>query len=412
VIHAREGNVRRAAAVALALVINNIIRLQMAPAAGWLAKTRRHLAGEGDCVEQGWLAMVEGLSALAGGQDDEGLKRVKEAFAVGERYGDPDLRALGLVFQGVALTQLGRLVEAAPFFDEAMAIATDGELGPMATGLVYCRTICACLDCFDYRRALEWTDAIHRVSLDNCTAGFHGDCRTHRASIDVIRGEWAKGESEARIASEESEHFDLGHAGIALHEVGIVRLRSGDLDGADAAFRKTVERGVNPQPGLALLQLARGDGGGSLVSIKGAIGETPPGSLKRARLLSAAVDIAEALGDAVAARNAAGELAAAADKFATSALQASAAAALGVAAGMKGDTAAAVAHFRQACSLWLEVDAPYEVARIRARLGAALLRLGDTVAAGMELDAAAATFRRLGAEPDARGVERLVSGGA
>jgi hypothetical protein len=338
--------------------------------------------------------------AFATGNPEAGLGLAKRAFDLGEQFGDADLRALGLVLQGYGLVQLGRLDEASGFFDEAMASATDGELGPLATGMVYCRTICACLESLDYRRALEWTDVVEQVAADRCTGGFHGDCRTHRASISVFLGAWAEGEREARIASDESKRADLAHSGMALYDVGLVRLRVGDIEGAETAFRRALECGVSPQPGLALLQLARGDAAGAVLSIQGAVKETPTGSLRRARLLPAQVELANAVGDSVEARRAADELAELAKKFPTAVLEASAAAALGVAAEMAGDAASALAHFRKACRLWLDVQAPYEVAAVRTHLATALANIGDLAAARMELDAARSTFERLGAIPD------------
>ena len=102
------------------------------------------------------------------------------------------------------------------------------------------------------------------------------------------------------------------------------------------------------------------------------------------------------------------ELAELAKKFRTIALEASAAAALGIAAGMEGDAAAAVAHFRKACRLWLEVQAPYDVASARTGLASALGKLGDLTTARMELDAARSSFERLGAKPDSRRATELL----
>jgi tetratricopeptide (TPR) repeat protein len=399
-LHLKSGNTRRAGAVAIALVANNVIRLQLAPAAGWFTKAKRHLEAEADCVEKGALAFGESIFALATGNAEDGLRWAGQAFDAGERFGDADLRALGLAFQGFALVQLGRVGEATPFFDEAMASAVQGELGPMATGHVYCRTICACLEALDYRRALEWTEAIDKVANDSCTAGFHGDCRMHRASISIFRGEWVDGEREARLAGEESERFDLGHTGLAFYEVGLVRLRMGDFDGAEDAFRRTMERGVSPQPGLALLQLARGDATGAASSIKAAVAEAPVGSLRRARMLTAQVEIADALSDGHTAGAAAVELGRIAGQIRTPALQALAAGASGIAAMMHGDPGSAAALLREACRFWRDAEAPYELARARTHLASALSELGDSPAARLEIESARATFERLGALPD------------
>jgi tetratricopeptide (TPR) repeat protein len=400
-IHLRDGNVARAAAVELALVINHLARLNFAQASGWFAKAKRNLETEPPGAAHGYLAATESLFMLAAGDIEGGLEQARRAFAAGERFRDPDLHALGLVFQGYALAQLGRMVEAAPLFDEAMASATSGELGPLATGLVYCRTICACLDAFDYARAREWTEAIDRVAADECTAGFPGDCRAHRASLLAVRGDWARAESEARSAYTEAERFDLAHTGLASYEIGQVRLRSGDLEAAAAAFQRAHELGINPQPGLALLQLERGDVGAAAASIRSAVEETPPGSLRRARLLQPQAEIALGAGDAATAGAAAGELGRIAAAHAGTALKASAETALGVASLAAGEPRAALGRLRQACRLWLEVDAPYDAARVRIHIAAALRALDDAGSAALELEAARAAFGRLGARPDA-----------
>jgi DNA-binding NarL/FixJ family response regulator len=54
-----------------------------------------------------------------------------------------------------------------------------------------------------------------------------------------------------------------------------------------------------------------------------------------------------------------------------------------------------------------ELDAPYDVARVRAHIGLSYRALGDDDTAEMELDAARAAFERLGAAPDLARVEEL-----
>jgi len=408
-IHVRDGNIARAAAVELALVINHVARLNFAQASGWFARAKRHLEAEPLGAVHGYLAATESLFMLAGGDIEGGLEQARKAFAASERFRDPDLHALGLAFQGYALAQLGRMAEATPFFDEAMASATSGELGALATGLVYCRTICACLDAFDYARAREWTEAIDHVAADECTAGFPGDCRAHRASLLAVRGDWSRAESEARAACTESERFDLAHTGLAYYEIGQLRLRSGDLEAAAAAFQRAHELGMSPQPGLALLHLEREDVEAAMASIRSAVEETAPGSLRRARLLHARVEIANAAGDAATARAVADEFARIAAVHGSTALKASAESAFGVALLAEGQPAAALGRLRLACRLWLEVDAPYDAARVRTHVATALRALGDEGSAVLELEAALAAFERLGARPDAARAVRALA---
>ena len=127
----QRGDMRSAAALALALVINNVVRLNMAVASGWFAKAKRYLDGAAPCLELGYLALSEAMFALAKGDAAGGLDGARQAFETAEQYHDNDLRALGLAFQGYALCQVGRAAEAAPFLDEAMASAVGWRTGSL-----------------------------------------------------------------------------------------------------------------------------------------------------------------------------------------------------------------------------------------------------------------------------------------
>jgi hypothetical protein len=71
-----------------------------------------------------------------------------------------------------------------------------------------------------------------------------------------------------------------------------------------------------------------------------------------------------------------------------------------------------LARLRTAETIWQELDAPYDLARVRAALGQVLLALGDGDGAALDFDAALRTFRDLGAEPDIHRVERIADRGA
>lgn len=396
-LHVQANRAPRAAVVALQLVVNYVMRNQLAQASGWLAKARRHLEENPEDLPRGHLLVTDAVFAMYGGQLEAAVRTAAQALEIADRLGDADLRALSIVVQGYALSVLGKETQARPMLDEAMASATGGELGPFATGFVYCRTLCASLDTLDYQRALEWTEAIERARADSCTAGFPGDCRAHRASVYVMRGDWEEGEREARLAGEEARTTDLRHAGIAHNEVGTVRLRSGDFAGAEQAFLLAHQLGCSPQPGLALLHSARGDHQEARSLIRAAVEQAPEGTPLRGKLLAAMFDMAMTHGDLAEAETARDELSKIAGTVPL--LRAAAATSDGVSLLAKGEVRAACDALRAAVGLWLEASAPYEAACARVRLGRALVQAGDRTSAALEIGAARTVLERLGAKP-------------
>ena len=300
-----EGNERRAAFVALQLSDRCNDRLESAQSAGWLRRATRLLEGLPESPEHGYLEL-----ALSRRSDtpEETMRHATACLEIGTRFGDADLQAFGLMCQGMANILDARVDEGMSLIDEATVAAVGGELSPFATGVVYCMTIVICRDMADYRRAGEWTDATTRWCERQSISGFPGHCRVRRAEIMRLRGAFADAEVEARRAVDELLAFgEIPIAGAGFDEIGEIRLRMGDLAGAEEAFAQAHERGNDAQPGLAMLQLARG----RLVAARSSIRAALAGqslALGRARLLPAAAEIALASHDAAEAREAADEL--------------------------------------------------------------------------------------------------------
>jgi tetratricopeptide (TPR) repeat protein len=403
--HMARGDRRSAARVALGLGWNAAVTLRFAVVAGWMASAGRLLAAEdpaGEATvwpEHGLMLSLMALNELATGQLESGLEHARAAYAVGQRTGDPDIQALGLVFQGFGLVHQGRLDDGRALLDEAMASATAGHLGTLAQGMVYCRTLSACIDTFDYRRAIEWTEEIERRAPSLGTVGFPGDCRTHRAVVLVVRGDWQRGAEEAEAAAAESRAYDLGHTVQALVALGDIRLRQGDLVAARDAYERAAEFGLAPGPGHALMLLAEGDKQGALAAIVRAIGGADD-PLSRARYLPAAVDIAVAAHDLAYAQASCTGLAEVADAFPGPVLAATAAAARASVSLAAGDATGAIELARDAARRWRSIGAPYEAARARMTAATAAAALGNPGDAAREARSALASFSELGARRD------------
>ena len=405
-----QGDKCHAAEMAIQLAIAGFERLETAIGNGWLGRARRLLEQTPhECAAHGWQAIALAYMALRmTGDGEEAHRQAKLAEGIGERLALPAIQAAALQQRGYALVAMGRVDDGLALIDESTVAAVSGELDPFTTGRIYCGTISVCRDLADWRRAVEWTDAAERWCHQQGVSGFPGICRVHRAEIMDFRGSWADAEREARRACEELSRYDLILSGEAHYEIGEVRLRVGDLEGAREAFRQADELSRQPEPGRSLLRLAQGDAQGANGSVKRALAGVESRAFIQARLLPAAIDIGIAAGDLDSVAEQVAKLEQIAGSFRTTAVTATAEYARGLLLLAQGDTATALARQRHALELWHEMGAPYEIARARTALGEALRADGDEGTARLEFESAKTAFERLGALPDAKHVGQLL----
>src|SRR5262245_4906821 len=377
----------------------------------WRKRAERLLEQTPEAPEHGDLERSRFNAALRRGDYEAAARHAQRTMDLGTKFGDANLIALGLHDQGYALVQQGRLDEGFAMLDEATVAAVSGELDPFPTAMIYCGVISSCRDIGDYARAGDWTDAAKRWCERQAISGFPGQCRIYRAEIMRLRGDWLDAEQEVGLACTELADFAPDVAADGFYELGELRRRMGDVDGADEAFRQSHGLGHDPEPGLALLQLDRGEVEAAARSIRRAIENTASARvLSRARLLPAQVEIAVAAGDLETARAAAESLEATAAEFGTASLRAAAATSLGAVELAEGDAEAATRALRSARDLWREVDAPYEAARARVLLAEAYMAEEDRAAAELELRAALDLFERLGATRELARTAALLGG--
>lgn len=405
----KAGDVRRAARVAIDLVEHHADLGEIAMAEGWLQKATRLLEGEPEAAEHGWLRLAEGFMMRGRGDLRTAGAYAAEASEIGARRADKDLFALGHAFQGVALTFTDDPDRGLPMVEEATEGAVNGELGARATGMVYCMTIAVNAQLADWQRAGHWTEAATRWCNRQAINGFPGVCRVHRAEIMRLRGALSEAEEEARTATIELGSFNLEFTALAFRELGEVRLKMGDLDGAEDAFRQAFEMGAIPQPGLALALVQRGRPQPAATALRRALADPGLRPLDRAKLLPAQLEVALLLDDVETARSAAEELDTIARSHASPALRAVAdagAAAVRLATGALPEAEEAA---RNARALFEGVDLLYEAARMSLLLGQIHRAQGDAEGAREELAAALSAFTTIGAVPDANRARDLLA---
>ena len=282
--------------------------------------------------------------------------------------------------QGHTLVRQGRTEEGFRVVDETMVAVTTGELSPIVAGIVYCNTIAFCQQTHDARRAREWTTALTEWCDRQPDMVAHtGVCLVHRAEVMQLQGAWQAALEEVQQAGERLGQGVLNQrrAGSARYLQGEIQRLEGEFAAAEESYRAASRLGFEPQPGLALLRLAQGNGAAAAAAI-GRVADETEAPLKRAGLLPACVEIMLAVGDLEEARRASSELAAISERHASELLRALAAQAGGAVALAEGDARAALGQLRSALTTWQEIEAPYEAARTRVLLGTACRRWATT----------------------------------
>ncbi len=394
------GDKRHAAGVAL------MIRQQYgnalgdpAAARGWLQKAERLLAGEPECAELGFLWRVQGRRAFTDGKPEEGRRIFENAIDLGTRIGNRNVVAMNLSALGGSLVGEGLNEEGFACLDEACAAALGGELGPYATGVVYCNAIAAYRNAGEFAVGIKWSDSASRWCKRESITGFSGICRVHRAEFMRLRGALSDAEREAKLATDELEASIPTIAGEAYYEMGVVRTRIGDYAGADEAFARAHQLGREPQPGAALLLFAQGRRAEALRSLEStSFTIAAVGALDRMRYLDAIVTIACDLGQLAVAERAAKEAEEIASSHAGPGLHVLAVQSAGTVQLARRE-AAAHETLHRALREWLSINAPFEAAEVRLLLARAHRLTGDEVGARREIDAAVAAFASLGAKP-------------
>jgi len=401
-LHADAGDHPSAARCAFWAAFQCFMTGEMAPGAGWAGRVHACLAKcSDDCVVRGFILVPEAIQLLEGGDGERALLLFSEATAIGEKFGDPTLLALGRLGEGSTYTLTGEVERGLKLLDEVMVSITAREVLPNITGIVYCATIIACREVFDVRRAHEWTRALSAwCEEQQDLVPFRGQCLVHRAELMHIQGAWTDALREVRLARERlSDPPNQNAIGMAYYEEGdLLRVR-GELAQAEKLLQHAHQLGHEPQPALALLWLQQGKTTVAVAAITTSLAEQKYRP-HRARLLGAAVEIHLAADKIPDARDRAAELTGIARDIGAPLLLAMSGQQQGAIELATGNGETALTLLRQAWRGWQELGAPYDAARVRVLIGKALVLLGQRELADMEFDAARISFQSVGAAFD------------
>ncbi|MGD2167745.1 MAG: winged helix-turn-helix domain-containing protein [Gammaproteobacteria bacterium] len=408
--YSAKGDERGAAKAALYLAEIAFEFARIPVVHGWLTRARRYLKGCEEGVEHGFEAYVAARVAVATGDPEAAVEHGRRGLSIGERIGSEGTQALARIYLGYGEIALGDYEAGIRHVDDAAASVLSDDIQPRVRGIVYCGLIWLCCNRGDWQRAAQWGDSFDRWCESEGRIRFTGLCQLHRAEVLSVSGDTEKAEKEIRIACDQLSAYSPFAAGDAFRIFGDLYLMRGDLDRAEAAYRRTHELGWDPQPGLALLQAERGQ---SETAIRGLLRslEDKNWALRQRRglLLAILAIIAARAGDRDHAAIAIGELDRHPELWTSEHNNGAVARARAELAVLDGKLAEAFTAMREAIRSWQAAHAGLNTAICRFRLAQLLADDGDVDGALLELDAAQASFDTLQAPLRARRCSELRS---
>jgi DNA-binding NarL/FixJ family response regulator len=366
----------------------------------WLNRARRLLENFPEDHAFAYLLYVDSLVSIHEGKYDAGAQRAEELREFTSRLNSPGLSALGFTASGLAKIRCASTSEAFADLDEAMMPVLADEVPVDWAGDIYCAVIHECFRLGDFSRMKTWTDAMEKwCQGPEVSASWYGiTCEIHKFQLLSATKTYQEMEERLAGALAAIEDFHAPTAGEGHYELGDLRRRRGDAEGARAAFDRSRELGWDPQPGEALLRCRLGDDAGAWDDLRMRIdAEVDP--IGRTRLLPAAIEIALARHRVEQADQYCTELEDNAEKFDSPGFRAWARHARGAVLVEQHRAAEALPVLQEALRRYRDTQCRQEMAQVHERMAQAHQAIGDATSAASHAATADSIYRQLGAEP-------------
>ena len=176
---------------------------------GWMNRARRLLDGTPEGPTHGYLAYLEALTALIGG-DEPGLSlRVRTLRELCGRLDSPPVTALCRVAEALVAINEARMAEAYGLIDEALLPLLADEVPIDWAGDIYCVVLNQCHRLADLPRMRAWTQSMERWCNDFAgSANYGGVCDVHRLQLSAATDDYRLLEHQLAAASRALEEVN------------------------------------------------------------------------------------------------------------------------------------------------------------------------------------------------------------
>ena len=399
----QDGDKRHAATLAAHLVALYEVVGADAACRGWERRGLRLIEDLEPCLERGYLALARTGCEILDPVDLE--ERASVALQRARAFGDHDLELRARAEMGLALVGQGRVNAGFELLDEVMVAVAAGELTDKnMQARAVCSMLSACERTGDVARAEYWCTRIeHERELQHLLLGTH--CRVTRGVVEALRGEWDRAE---RLLTEAME-ADLAvtyHRAMSAGRLAEVMIQQGRYEAAAAVLTGYEDR-PEAIPALARLRMVEGAHEQAAGLLRSVVRDLVQDSIRLAPVLAQLVEVEVLLRDRSGAERALERLRALDERCDSSEIRAHTRLAAGRLARFTGELETAVEALESALTSLAQHDRPWLRAQIRLELARTLVQSGALGQAIVEVEAALATFRRLGAVADADAAEAL-----
>ena len=365
----------------------------------WLNRVRRlHEKFPNDQI-LAYLLYVDSLVAIDEGRNEVAAQLAEELQEVTRRLDSPGFNALCATASGVTMIPFARTNEAFAHLDEAMMPVLADQVPVDWAGDIYCAVIHECHRLADMNRMKTWFEAMEqwREGPQVSTSWYGTTCEVHKMDLHSATKDYRQ--VEARLIDAIAAMGDFpATAGKGYYELGELRRRQGDIDGARAAFAKAREHNRDPQPGEALLRCQLGEDAAAWNDLRMRM-DAEQDAINRVRLLPAAVEIALARDRVDEADKYCSELEEGAEKFDSQGFRAWALQARGTVLVKQGRAADALPVLQDALRRYRNSQCRYEMAQVYEWMAQARQATGDAAGAASDTASAESIYQQLGARP-------------
>ncbi|MES5482199.1 transcriptional regulator [Bradyrhizobium sp. INPA03-11B] len=370
---------------------------QAAIGKGWLARAEDWASKLDDPPTTALLLWMKSKLAAFDGEPEQALALADAAYT-SVRYKDAlNVEALSLAYRGFYRLCLGDTHGGLADQDHAAAVAlSSNNLDPIMGGSLYCNILWAARMFGDWARADQWT----RSYQNFCSSSgmeLTGSCQLHRSEVLGIRGSLDEAlariqDALARLTSDAP--WSMGDANRVL---GDILAAIGDDDAALEAYDRAYTLGWCPEPGRAMLLLARGEAEAAYAGLeRSLIGKTWWTLQRRGILLAHLALVAAHTRRSGQAKALICELSGNPDRWPMPSIRALTNEAQAILALARQDHEAAMRHLHLARQLWSSIEGRVQVVRLRLQISRLQLERGDSRGAMAEVHAARLLATELG----------------